>query len=345
MKRFASRLIKAAAAITAVGLLAGLSAPERTEKTITIGLIAKSQSNPVFLAARTGANDAAKELGKQYGVDIKIDWQTPNSEDAQKQADYIERLVAAGVDGIAVSCSDAKALTLAINAAVDKGVPVVCFDSDAPESRRFAYYGTDDYACGKQLAGELAKAMGDKGVVAILAGNQTAPNLQKRVAGVKDELKKHANIKIKDTYYHKETGPDAVAKLEEVQRTNPDITGWAMVGGWPLFTDNALDNIAGKAKVVAVDALPQQLKYAQSGEVEVLLAQKVYEWGYESVRLLVDKIVNKKTPSEPVVRAELVRVTKENAAEYGKQWDKWLDKNKSGSKPDKETKPASKAGS
>ncbi len=323
--------IRAAACVAAAGMLGvlgGLTGGEREAKTITIGLIAKSQNNPVFLAARTGANDAAKELGKQLGVEIKIDWQTPTSEDAQKQADYMERLVAAGADGIAVSCSDAKTMTLAINAAVDKGVPVVCFDSDAPESKRFAYYGTDDFACGKQVGVELAKAMGDKGVVAILAGNQTAPNLQKRVAGVKDELKKHANIKIKDTYYHKETAQDAVAKLEEVQRTNPDITGWAMVGGWPLFTDNALDNIAGKAKVVAVDALRQQLVYVRNGQVEVLLGQKVYEWGFESVRLLVDKIVNKKTPSEPVVKAELVRVTKQNAEEYGKQWSKWLGEDK-----------------
>jgi ribose transport system substrate-binding protein len=320
-----------------VGVVAGVAAAALAsagapKKTYIIGLIAKSQNNPVFQAARTGANDAARDLGKQYGVEIKIDWQTPTSEDAQKQADYMERLAAAGADGIAVSCSDAKTLTLAINSTVDKGVPVVCFDSDAPESKRFAYYGTDDFACGKQVGAELAKAMGEKGVVAILAGNQTAPNLQKRVAGVKDALKKFPNIKIKDTYYHKETGQDAVAKLEEVQRTNPDITGWAMVGGWPLFVDNALDKIVGKAKVVAVDALPKQLEYVKNGQVDVLLAQKVYEWGYESVKLLMDKIVNKKSPPEPVVKANLVRVTKENAEEYGKNWIKWSGGDKTDSK-------------
>ncbi len=316
----------AAAALAVSSTAAG--GGEEAKKSYTIGLIAKSQNNPVFLAARTGANDAARELGKQYGVEIKIDWQTPTSEDAQKQADYMERLVAAGADGISVSCSDAKTLTLAINSAVDKGVPVVCFDSDAPDSKRFAYYGTDDFACGQQVANELAKAMGEKGVVAILAGNQTAPNLQSRVRGVREEMKRFPNIKIKDTYYHKETAQDAVAKMEEVQRTNPDVTGWALVGGWPLFTDNALDNIAGKAKVVTVDALRPELKYLKAGQVEVLLGQKVYEWGYESVRLLMDKIVNKKTPSPAIVKADLVRVTKANADEYGKQWGKWLGEEK-----------------
>src|SRR4051794_19223266 len=212
----ARRLLASAAVLAAAAtLLASTAQPAPKKKEYTIGLIAKSQSNQVFQAARKGAIDGAKELEKKYGCKITIDWRTPNSEDAQKQAEYMEQLAAGGGDGIAVSCSDAKTLTMAINSTADKGVPVVCFDSDAPESKRFAYYGTDDMACGRQVATELAKAMGDKGVVAVLAGNQTAPNLQKRVAGVREELKKHPNISILDVYYHKETPQDAVAKVEE----------------------------------------------------------------------------------------------------------------------------------
>jgi ribose transport system substrate-binding protein len=324
-------MMKAAAvlaAVSAAAVLGTASHAAESGKTYVIGLIAKSQNNPVFLAARTGANDAARDLSKKYGVEIKIDWRTPVGEDAQKQADYMEQLAAGAVDGIAVSCTDAKTLKAAINSTVDKGIPVVCFDSDCPDSKRFAYYGTDDFACGQQLAKEIALSLGDKGVVAILAGNQTAPNLQKRVAGVKDELAKHAGIKIKDTYYHKETAQDAVAKMEEVQRTNPEITGWVLVGGWPLFTEHALDNIAGKAKVVAVDALRPQLAYLKNGQVDVLLGQKVYEWGYESVRLLMEDLIDHKKPGGPIVRADLVRVTKDNADEYGKQWGKWLGEQK-----------------
>ena len=82
----------------------------------------------------------------------------------------------------------------------------------------------------------------------------------------------------------------------------------------------------------SASALRQQLVYVRNGQVDVLLGQKVYEWGYESVRLLVDKIVNKKVPSEPVVKADLVRVTKQNAEDYGKQWSKWLGEEKAGAK-------------
>jgi len=297
-----------------------------TNKSYTFGLVAKSQSNPVFQAARTGAEQAAKDLGEKYHITIKIDWRTPNDEDAQKQAEAIEQLVLAGANGIAVSCSDANKLTDAINSAVKNGVPVATFDSDAPASKRFVTYGVDDIKCGEQVMDELAKVMEGKGVVAILAGNQNAPNLQKRVQGAKNVAKKYPDIKIRDTYYHKETPQDAAAKVEQVMQANPDITGWAMIGGWPLFTDNALKWQPGTVKCVSVDALPPQLAYVRSGHVQLLLAQQCFEWGYRSVEHLVNKVHFKKNPPSVVDVSPLSPVSKANVESYAKNWEKWLPK-------------------
>jgi ribose transport system substrate-binding protein len=306
------------------GFAAGAALASAAPRVLTIGLVAKSQGNPVFQAARVGAQDAAKELSAKLGLDIRIDWRTPNEEDAQKQAEAIEQLVLAGAEGLAVSCSDANKLTDAINRAVDNGVPVATFDSDAPASKRFVTYGVDDIECGKQTMDELAKVMGGKGVVAILAGNQNAPNLQRRVQGAKEAAKKYPGITIRDTYYHKETPQDAAAKVEQVMQANPDITGWAMIGGWPLFTENALKWQPGTVACVSVDALPAQLAYIRSGHVPVLLAQQCYEWGHRSVELLVDKIVNKKNPPAVKEISPLIPVTKANVDEFGKNWAKWL---------------------
>src|SRR3954471_2185830 len=296
------------------------------KKSYVIGLIAKSQSNPVFQAARVGAEQAAKDLGQKHGVKIKIDWRTPNEEDAQKQAEAIEQLVLAGADGIAVSCSDANKLNDAINSAVKNGVPVATFDSDAPASKRFVTFGVDDIKCGEQVMEELAKIMGGKGVVAILAGNQNAPNLQKRVQGVKNVAKRYPNIKIRDTYYHKETPQDAAAKVEQVMQANPDITGWAMIGGWPLFTDKALKWAPGTVKCVSVDALPPELAYLRSGHVQLLLAQQVYEWGHRSVEHLINNIHLKKNPARLKDVSPLIPVSKANVDEFEKNWQKWLPK-------------------
>jgi ribose transport system substrate-binding protein len=316
-------------AFSVSSLLVGTAAEttnKSTNKSYTFGLVAKSQSNPVFQAARTGAEQAAKDLGEKYHINIKIDWRTPNDEDAQKQAEAIEQLVLAGANGIAVSCSDANKLTDAINSAVKNGVPVATFDSDAPHSKRFVTYGVDDIKCGEQVMDELAKVMEGKGVVAILAGNQNAPNLQKRVQGVKNVLKKYPDIKIRDTYYHKETPQDAAAKVEQVMQANPDITGWAMIGGWPLFTDNALKWQPGTVKCVSVDALPPELAYLRSGHVQLLLAQQCFEWGYRSVEHLVNKVHLKKNPPAVVDVSPLTPVSKANVESYAKNWEKWLPK-------------------
>ncbi|MFZ5495699.1 MAG: substrate-binding domain-containing protein [Verrucomicrobiota bacterium] len=302
--------------------LAGTAA----ERTLIIGLVAKSQGNPVFQAARVGAEDAAKELGAKHQMAIRIDWRTPNEEDAQKQAEAIEQLVLAGAEGIAVSCSDANKLTDAINRAVDNGVPVATFDSDAPASKRFVTYGVDDLDCGRQTMEELVKVMGGKGIVAILAGNQNAPNLQKRVQGAREVAARHPGITIRDVYYHKETPQDAAAKVEQVMQANPDITGWAMIGGWPLFTENALKWQPGTVACVAVDALPAQLAYIRSGHVPVLLAQQCYQWGYRSVELLFEKIIGKKNPPAVKEISALIPVTKDNVDAFAKNWDKWLPK-------------------
>jgi ribose transport system substrate-binding protein len=186
--------------ISAVCLSAAAKAEDRT---LTFGVIAKANNNPVFHVVRVSSEAEAKKLTAEKGVQVKIDWRTPDEEDPQKQAEAIEQLVNAGASGIAVSCSDPNKLTPAIDDAVAHGVPVVTFDSDAPQSKRFAFVGTDDVECGRDLCRAIAKELNNKGVVAVLAGNPNANNLQRRVVGLKEEAKNYPDLKILDTFYHK----------------------------------------------------------------------------------------------------------------------------------------------
>ncbi|MFH0733466.1 MAG: substrate-binding domain-containing protein [bacterium] len=307
----------------------GCNKKENNKKKIVIGLIAKNQTNPVFQATYTGAKDAAIELGKKYGIEVIVDWQTPTDENPQKQAEAIEQLARSGAAGIAVSCSDANILTSTIDKAINLGANVMCFDSDAPKSKRFAYYGTDDFECGRLVMKNLAEKMNNKGNIAILAGNQSAPNLQNRVKGVLEELKNHPDIKLikNGIFYHPETPEQSAEAVNRAQTTNPQIEGWACVGGWHLFTKNALKWEPGKVKVVAVDALPPELDYLESGHVQVLLAQNCYSWGYKSVEILLDRIINKAKIENPVIIDQLTVVDKNNCAEYRNNWKKWIGTN------------------
>ena len=290
---------------------------------LKIALIAKSSTNPVFLSARTGAEAAAKELSQKHGVPIEIVWMTPPAEDGQVQAQRIAQAVNEGASAVLISCSDAGKVTGAINDAVARGVPVMTFDSDAPQSSRFAFYGVDDVKTGEKVMQELAVLMHDKGSVAILAGNQNAPNLRKRVDGVKQAAAKYPGIKIVDTFYHIETPQDAAAEVIRAQNAYPQIQGWAMIGGWPLFTQTLLNDLdPNKVKIVAVDALPAELAYVDKGLAPVLLAQPTYLWGYISVQRIFDK-VHLKQDVPQIIPMELVRVSKENLGTWARQLKDW----------------------
>lgn len=292
-------------------------------KKFTITMIAKSTSNPVFLSAKTGAEAAAKEAGKENNLDIVIDWQTPEKEDGTVQAQRIQQAVTQHSDCILISCSDASKVKGAIDDAVAAGIPVMTFDSDAADSKRFAFYGVDDEEAGTLVMKELAEQMGGKGNIAILAGNQNAPNLQKRVAAVKAEAAKSAGIKVVDVVNHPETAEDASAAVVQEMNAHPEITGWAMVGGWPLFAKSLLTDLdPAKVKVVAIDALPAELAYVDKGIAPVLLAQPTYKWGYDSVKLIIDKVVNhKEVPT--INKMTLVRVTKDSLGTWAQQLKDW----------------------
>jgi len=291
-----------------------------------IGVIAKSNSNPVFLAAKNGAYAAGERLSSDLeGATVEILWQTPAMEDAQVQAQYVEQLVASGVDGIAISCTDANLLTGALKAAVDKGVIVVTFDSDAPDSGRMAYYGVDDYEAGKELMRQLAGVLNNEGKVAVLTGNPAATNLQARVNGVVEQAAEYQGIATPTVYsFMPETATEAAAKMQQVQTANPDITGWALVGGWPLYTDNALDGIYENAKIASMDPLPLPLEYAMKGQVQVLVGQPYFGWGEKSVEMIVDKLHFDRSPSSEMVIADFDIVTTETAEEFSKNWELWL---------------------
>jgi ribose transport system substrate-binding protein len=302
---------------------AGASAPPAAPRGLKIALIAKSSTNPVFLSARTGAEAKAKELSQTHGIPIEVSWLTPPQEDGQVQAQRISQAVNEGARAIILSSSDAGKVRGAINDAVDRGVPVMTFDSDVPDSKRFAFYGVDDVKTGASVMSELATQMKGKGKVAILAGNQNAPNLKKRVDGVKEEAAKHPGIQIVGVFYHIETPQDSAAEVIRVQNANPDIQGWAMVGGWPLFTPSLMTDLdPNRVKIVAVDALPVELPYVEKGLAPVLLAQPTYTWGSVSVEKVVDKVHLKKDVPE-IVPMELVRVSKENLGTWARQLKDW----------------------
>jgi ribose transport system substrate-binding protein len=103
-------------------------------------------------------------------------------------------------------------------------------------------------------------------------------------------------------------------------RRYPDLGAWVSVGGWPVFTRNALQAVdPAKTKVISFDTVESALDLLREGKVQVLLGQKYFGWGSESVRLLYD-IINGRPPADPIVDSGVDIVTRENVEEYAEQW-------------------------
>ena len=317
------RTLAAGVLAAATAACGGGGAAAGSGQAFTIAMIAKSSTNPVFLSGRKGAEAAADSISKATGVKVRIDWLTPPNEDATVQAQRIAEAVNAGANAILLSASDAGKLVTAVNDAVARGVPVMTFDPDVPGSDRFSFYGGDDALMGKQVMDELAAQLGGTGRIGIVAGNQNAPNLQKRVQGVLDAAKAYPGITVVSTFYHAETPQDAAAEVLRARNAYPDITGFAMIGGWALFTRSLLTDLdPKKVRIVSVDALPAQLDYVDRGLAPVLFAQPTYDWGAVSVRTIYQHVHDKQdVPAH--VQMDLVRVSKENLGAWARQLQAW----------------------
>lgn len=283
---------------------------------LNLAIIGKANNNPLTRLTHSGANAAARDLSAKYHLKITIHWDTPDTESAQAQAEIIQKVVLDGADGIAVACSDSRRLTVAINDAVDAGIPVATFNSDAVSSKRFFFCGADDYALGALVMNELAKTMAGKGVVGILSGNPGAPNLQRRVLGAKASAAHYPDVVIRGTFYTKQDPGAAAIRIGKIMQENPDITAWALLGGWSLSAPHAYAWPVGAIKCVSVVATPEQFLYVRNGYVPTVVLPPYYEWSYEAVTRLVEKIVHHVDPANVVDIKPPVLVNAANVDEY-----------------------------
>ena len=279
-------------------------------------VIPKAIDLPVFNYAKIGAERQAKEYGN-----VDILWVGPTSADQLKQKEILESAITQRVDGIAISTLNGDFLTETINKAMDAGIPVVTWDSDAPKSKRIAFYGVDDFAGGRILGEQAVKLLNGKGKVAIIT-SMGATNLQRRLDGMKEALGKAPGIQIVEVFDLKEDTVRCAELIATGTNRYPDLAAWLSTGGWPVFTRNASAAIdPAKTKLISFDTIQPALDLLRDGKVEVLLGQKYFGWGSESVKLLYD-IKQGKMPPSPIIDSGLDVVTKENVEDYAAKWKK-----------------------
>ncbi len=290
---------------------AGTATPPRAK--LRFAVMPKSLDLPVFNYARLGAERAAREIGN-----IEVIWRAPETADQLRQKEILESFITQRVDGIAISCTNGDFLSDTINRAVDAGIPVVTWDADAPKSKRIAFYGVDDFAAGRIMGEQTVQLLGDRGKVAITT-SLGAVNLQRRLDGVRSVLDQHKGIQIVEVYDIKEDSVRCAEFIAAGTNRYPDLGAWISVGGWPVFTRNALASVPARTKVVCFDTIPPAPDLMREGKVQVLLGQKYFGWGAEPVKLLADIKAGKK-PASPIIDSGVDVVTPATLDNYLMLW-------------------------
>src|SRR5579884_1243954 len=131
---------------------------EATEKYI---LVADNSKIPYWQMAAKGLSAAAMEMK------VKSELQGPDGHDPQGEHDAFRRAVAEKPSGILVSVADVGLLAPDISAAIDQNIPVITIDSDAPDSKRIFFVGTDNFNAGMTGGKLAAKLLNNKGNVVI----------------------------------------------------------------------------------------------------------------------------------------------------------------------------------
>ena len=184
-----------------VGMLAGCGSKGNDTKTTDDGnktegsgdskgyhfeVVVKSFQSSYWQAAVQGINQACDELG------VTANTTGPNAEsDIADQVNMLNNAINKNPDGIALAACDQNSVLDSLQSALDKKIPVVCFDSgvpDAPEGSVYATVVTDNEQAGGIAAEHIYPAIKDKlgkGQVRVGEVNQdaTSANISERGMG------------------------------------------------------------------------------------------------------------------------------------------------------------------
>src|SRR5580693_9955445 len=155
-------------------------------------LISANIGLPYWQEAQAGLTDAAKTMG------VKAEMDGPTTLSPQEELDSFNKAVALHPAGILISVMSQQLLKPAIDSAVLQGIPVICIDADAPDSHRVLFVGTDNFRAGQESGKRMADILKGQGQV-IIVSVPGQLNLDDRVRGVTDALKKYPGIKITQT--------------------------------------------------------------------------------------------------------------------------------------------------
>jgi ribose transport system substrate-binding protein len=273
-------------------ILVGVSC-NQTKKT-RIAFVTNNSSD-FWTIARKGTEKAQAEL-----PNVEIEFKINSEGSAAGQQRIIDDLLAKGVNGIAISPVDPQNQTQLINRAASQAV-VFTQDSDAPQSERACYIGTDNVEAGRKAGALVREALPEGGKIMVFVGKMDAQNAKERYKGLQEAL---AGSKVEILDVRTDDVDDVRAKSNAADTLDkyPDIAG--MVGLWAYNGPAILGAIkeagkVGKVKIVAFDEYDATLAGVKDGSIYGTIVQQPFEFGYKSMINLAKAIGGDKSGIPP----------------------------------------------
>ena len=269
--------------IFVAGLLASC-APPYHEKDERYVFVAFNTSLPYWQEAEAGLTDSAKQLG------VKAELTGPAAFSANEELTAFQQAVAQKPAGILLSASDPEIFKAPINTAILQGIPVICVDADVPGSNRVLFVGTDNFRAGQESGKRMGELLNGKGNVVVIT-IPTQFNLEERLRGVNEALKKFPGIKISKTIDDKGDSRNAYDEINSLFQGNDKPNG--IIGLEASGGEGAADalhrvDLDGKVPIVAFDKDPETLGWIERGAITATVVQKPYVMSFYGLKFLDD---------------------------------------------------------
>ncbi|KHL92213.1 sugar-binding protein [Paenibacillus sp. IHB B 3415] len=247
-----------------------------------IVLIEQERYHPYWEMVEKGAKEAAAK----YGIDIEFTGPVRNN--MEEQISLLEKAIAAQADAIIVQGLNDEKFTPVIDKAVNRGIPVITIDTDAPASRRLAYVGTDNVAAGEALGRMVVQTTGGKGKIGVIIGSELAKNQVQRLNGLSNIVKNYSGLAIVDVRSSNISHMEAIQQAADMLRLHPEID--VMVGTSSTDALGVLQASKSLKRVpmtiIGFDNQAETLAAISRGDITATVAQQPYLMGATAVRLL-----------------------------------------------------------
>jgi ribose transport system substrate-binding protein len=277
-----SKRISFALLAAVLPLLAGCTRHSKNEQYY---LIATNTAVPYWKSAAAGFAEA----GAEYGV--AVDTRGPAGLNPQAEVDEFKAMVARKPAGILVSVANSKLMAPEIDAAIAAGIPVITIDSDAPESKRLYFIGTNNLEAGRLGGRRVAAQLNGKGNVVFFT-NPGQPNLDERLKGYQDIFAAYPGIKIVEVFDIK---ADAGTALDQAA-VYLAKTGPARIDAFICLDSRSGSNVAEAFKrrsitdrlLIAMDVDTDTLQLVGDGTIDSTISQKPYTMAFLGLKALDD---------------------------------------------------------